>query len=260
MPTHAPATTQAAMPARTLHGATLRGIAGRVADALRRALGARCLACAEPCRGDGPGLCAACLRALPFNHAPCPRCALPGGALACTACAREGTWPFAQARAPLRYAPPLDRLLPALKFRDDLAALRTLALLAGPLLEADPGAGDDAVLVPVPLHPARLRQRGHDQARLLAAALARGGGRVLRPDLLRRVRATGAQTGLGAAARRANLAGAFAVTRPPPPRVIVLDDVMSTGASLAAAAQALREAGCQTVTAWAIARTPAPAT
>ncbi len=229
-----------------------------VLDGLRRALGAHCLACAEPCAGDGPGLCAACLRALPFNHAPCPRCALPGGALACAACARDAPWPFAAARAPLLYRPPLDRLLPALKFHDDIAALRTLALLAGPLLEADPGAADDAVLVPVPLHPARLRRRGHDQARLLAAALARASDRALRPGLLRRIRATDAQTGLGATARRANLAGAFAVTGPPPPRVIVLDDVMSTGASLAAAAAALRAAGCETVTAWAVARTPAP--
>ncbi|MCR6495193.1 hypothetical protein LJB71_02315 [Thermomonas sp. S9] len=103
---------------------------------------------------------------------------------------------------------------------------------------------------------ARLRRRGYDQALELARPLARALGLPLRTDLLQRGRATAAQTRLDAAARRRNLQGAFAVRAraPLPAHVVLLDDVMTTGATLHAAAAALRAAGVARVEAWVCAR------
>ena len=111
-------------------------------------------------------------------------------------------------------------------------------------------------LVPVPLHPARLRQRGYDQALELARRLARLGGLPVRADALRRVRATAAQTRLDAAARQRNLQAAFAVRAGVtlPAHVALVDDVMTTGATLHACARVLLAAGVRRVDAWCIAR------
>jgi ComF family protein len=113
----------------------------------------------------------------------------------------------------------------------------------------------------VPLHPARLRSRGYDQALELARPLARALSLPLRTDLLRRVRATEAQSSLHAAERLRNLEGAFAGSegarrRALPAHVALVDDVMTTGATLHAAADALLHAGVARVDAWACARAP----
>ena len=216
---------------------------------------ARCLACGEP-GAAGRDLCAGCVAALPWNRCACPRCALPlpAPAAACGSCLQRPP-PLAAVQAACLYGAPLDRLLPRFKFHGDLAAGRLLAQL---MAQAGAGWPRPQALVPVPLHAARLRGRGYDQALELARPLARALGLPLRADRLRRIRATAAQSELAAGARRRNLRGAFAIESGSglPAHVALVDDVMTTGATLHAAARALRRAGVQRVDAWVCARVP----
>jgi len=223
----------------------------------------RCLACDAPGL-DGLDLCAACVAALPWNRRACPRCALPlpapdvcGGCLQDEAAlARRGRVPVLDGvHASFVYAAPLDRLLPRFKFHGDLPAG---ALLSQLLAETAANRPRPDALVPLPLHRARLRRRGYDQALELARPLARALDLPLCGDLLQRVRATAPQSELSAGARRRNVQGAFAVRtgRPLPAHVVLVDDVMTTGATLRAAATALKRAGVQRVEAWVCARVP----
>jgi ComF family protein len=231
----------------------------RVDGAASRLLAAlwppRCLACGE--RGHAArDLCPACLDVLPWNRVACPTCALPlpMPAAACGACLARRP-PLALVHAACVYARPLDRLLPRFKFHGDFAAGRLLSQLMADACDDLPRP--DA-LVAIPLHRSRLRQRGYDQALELARPLARALDLPLRPDLLVRGRGTAPQSELSAAARRRNLRDAFAVQAgtPLPAHVVLVDDVMTTGATLHAAAIALRRAGVARVDAWVCARVP----
>lgn len=217
-------------------------------------LPARCLVCKEPGAG-ALDLCVACSGSLPWNSDACQRCAQPLPALEstmlCGRCLRTPPRLEATASA-FVYAAPVDGLLRRFKFHQDLAAGRLLGAL---LLERATALPRPQALVPVSLHRARLRQRGYDQALELAKPLARGLGLPL-CDVLRRVRATSPQSELDAVARRRNLRRAFAVHGAPPAHVALIDDVMTTGATLHAAAQALRRAGVARVDAWVVARVP----
>lgn len=210
-----------------------------------------CLVCGEPGH-TGRDLCRACLAALPWQGPACPRCALPtADGRTCAACRRQPP-PLAAVHATFAYLFPLDRLLPRLKFHADLAAGRLLAqCMAGALATAE----RPQALLALPLHPARLRRRGYDQARELAAPLARALGLPLCEGALWRVRATAAQSRLSASARRDNLVDAFAAAPGAlPAHVALVDDVMTTGATLHAAARALHAAGVARVDAWVCAR------
>ena len=239
---------------------------------------ARCLACGDP-GGDGIDLCAACAATLPWNASACARCAMPlppalppaltaahgsgaarGAAQVCGACLpRAGDplrhAPLGEVHAACVYAAPVDRLLLRFKFHHDIAAGGLLAQLMAQALATAPRP--DAVL-PVPLHRARLRRRGYDQALELARPLARALDLPLLDGALRRVRATAAQSQLDAGQRRRNLRQAFAVPagRALPAHVALVDDVMTTGATLHAAALTLRRAGVRRVDAWVCARVP----
>lgn len=231
---------------------------------LRRLWPPRCLLCAAP-GDDGLDLCRDCAARLPWHRSACARCALPlpiaAGAAqdqvrdrVCGACLRRPPV-LAATRAAFLYGFPVDRLLPRLKFHRGLAPGRLLATLMARAFEH---ADRPDALVPVPLHAARLRERGYDQALELARPLARALGLPLRNDLLRRRKATTPQSRLDAAARRHNLRGAFEARpgRPLPAHVALFDDVMTTGATLQAAATALRRAGVRRVDAWVCARVP----
>lgn len=212
----------------------------------------RCLVCGE--RGmPGHDLCAACKAALPWQGPACPRCALPQpGGNPCDAC-RQAPPPLQTVHAVFDYAFPLDRLLPRLKFHRDLAAGRVLVQCMFELLRTLPRP---AAIVPVPLHPARLRRRGYDQALELARPLARALQLPLLHDVLRRTKATSAQSRLDADARQRNLRDAFHIDAdtPLPGHVVLVDDVMTTGATLHAAARSLHAAGVDRVDAWVCAR------
>lgn len=215
----------------------------------------RCLVCGEP-GGAGRDLCPACALALPWALHACRRCALPlppgsGMELLCGQC-QQRSGALQQVRAGFLYAAPVDGLLRRFKFHQDLAAGRLLSQLM--LAQVQPLPRPQA-LVPVPLHRSRLRQRGYDQALELARPLARALQLPL-CTVLRRTRATAAQSELDATARRRNVRGAFAVTGPLPAHITLIDDVMTTGATLQAAASALRRAGVERVDAWVCARVP----
>lgn len=232
-----------------------------------------CLVCGE--HGvAGRDLCPACDAALPRIRVACATCGLPlrapaadagtgapqiveSGNPRCDACRRSPP-PLMHVVAPFLYAPPLDRWVPRFKFHHDLAAGRLLSQI---MLAACAAAPRPDALVPVPLHRSRLRSRGYDQALELAKPLAHGLALPLRADLLARTRKTTAQSLLHATERHGNLRGAFAISpasssRTLPAHVALIDDVMTTGATLHAAAHALLDAGITRVDAWACARTP----
>ncbi len=222
---------------------------------------ARCLVCREPGQSRHD-LCPACRASLPWNPLACARCAipLPGGSLVsstdpvCGKCLQRPP-PLQATCAPFVYAAPLDHLLPRFKFHRDLAAGRLLAQL---MLESLAQAERPDALVPIPLHRTRLRARGYDQALELAKPLSRALRIPLLHDVLLRTRATAPQSRLDAAQRRDNLRKAFAVDPRIvlPAHVVLVDDVMTTGATLHAAATALRRAGVARVDAWVCARVP----
>lgn len=218
-----------------------------------QALPLRCLVCQEP-GSDGLDLCAACHAGLPWNDHACPGCALPlpagEPAARCGACLRAPPRQVAAA-AVFVYAAPVDQLLRRFKFHQDLAAGRLLSQL---MLQRVPSF-IDSPLLPIPLHRKRLRARGYDQARELARPLARALAVPLWTGLHRQ-RLTAAQSDLDADARRRNLLDAFAVTASPPTRLTLLDDVMTTGATLDAAMRALGRAGSSEVHLWVCARVP----
>jgi predicted amidophosphoribosyltransferase len=207
-----------------------------------------CPACRAPLPDAQALLCVPCRRALPWLDGPrCARCGLPEP---CGArCPAHGA-AFTRAWAPLAHEGPARALVAALKFRGafPLADLMAAQIVAG----APPGLLDGA-LVPVPLHPARRRARGFDQAAQLAAALSRRGGLPLAPCLRR----TGAATRQLGAGRRARLAAgrlAIEARGPVPARAVLVDDVHTTGATFEACARALRAAGAEHVAAVAYVR------
>lgn len=191
------------------------------------------------------------------NLACCGRCAvpLPVALPACTQC-EQVERPWADLWVPFVYAWPLDSLEARFKFGGSLSAGRVLAEC---WLDTGLPPSMPDLLIPVPLHPWRLRKRGYNQALELARPLGRRLGIPVRHDVLRRTRCTGAQTELDAAARVGNVRGAFALARLPAQRhVALVDDVMTTGATLAEAALVLLAAGMDRVDVWALARTPRP--
>lgn len=228
----------------------LIGLIGKLSSLL---LAPCCLVCSG--RGHaGLDLCGECSAALPWNRDVCRRCGLPSSAGAdhCGHCQLSPP-PFTLTQAAFRYAFPVDRLLPRFKFHGDLAAGSLLAALMQWSLDL---SARPALLIPVPLHRSRLRQRGYDQALELARMLAREARVPVCANRLLRRRATQAQTELGASARERNVRGAFALRAgaPLPAHVALVDDVMTTGATLTECANVLLAAGVQRVDVWAVAR------
>lgn len=209
----------------------------------------RCLLCGAPARAP---LCDGCSADLPRPAATaCPICAAPLGfpAPACGTCLKSPP-AFDATCAALRYAYPVDRLVLDLKFRRRLASAE---FFAGAMLAGE--RPDGALIVPVPLSRERLRERGFNQALEIARPLARALGLPLDATSLARTRETPPQSRLPWRNRRGNVRHAFACSRDlAGMAVIVVDDVMTTGATLDAVARVLKDHGAARIINWVAAR------
>ncbi|MGC1330374.1 ComF family protein [Pseudomonas sp.] len=222
-----------------------------------------CLLCDESAEQPYP-LCAACEAELPWLIERCRRCALPMpmDGLLCGQCVRRAP-PFTQVEAPWHYGFPVDSLISRFKHNARWPLGRLLGELLGQWLLArfDDGLARPDCLVPVPMGRKRLRQRGFNQAVLLARWLAPQLVLPVDEQLLLRPIETRAQQDLDARQRQRNLLQAFALA--PRPRVQgrhveLVDDVMTTGATARALAQLLLRAGAARVDVYCLARTPKP--
>lgn len=202
-------------------------------------------------------ICSACQADLAWHTAPhCPVCATPTPhGQVCGTCLKQPP-AFDRTLAALVYRFPLDRLIPALKYHGRLAIAPALAGCLRPVL-ADAPRPDR--LLPMPLHPARLRERGFNHATEMARALAPYLQISLDLDSAQRIRDTPPQQTLKLDARRRNVRGAFACTDAVRGlHIAVLDDVMTSGTSLDELAATLKRAGAREVSNWVVARALPP--
>ncbi len=208
------------------------------------------------CQTAGALLCAPCTADLPWNTPACPGCALPAAqAVLCPACLHKPR-AFDAAHAAFVLATPVQEGIHALKYqaRFQQAVLLGTAFASQLRTRAEPLP---SLLIPVPLHWRRQWSRGYNQSLELARVIGAELGIAVDATAAKRVRATPDQIGQTAAQRRKNLKDAFAVLlRVAGQHVALLDDVMTTGATLEELARACKAAGATTVEAWAIARQP----
>lgn len=220
----------------------------------------QCEVCRAWCRG---GLCDDCSNRFAAPRERCRRCALGVAAALCGECLREPP-PFERAVCAVDYAFPWDGLISGFKFHDrtELAPLLALHLELA-LRQSAVAAGEAApdLVLPMPLHAARLAERGYNQAWEIARRLAAAFSRPAEADLLQRPLAGSAQASLSRTERLAHLRGAFMVD----PRrrallagrrVALVDDVLTTGATAREACATLLRAGAASVQVWVVARTP----
>lgn len=210
-----------------------------------------CFSCGQD--AGGTLFCAECAAELPVLGLACPVCALPSpGGIVCGACLSAPP-AFDATFAAFPYAFPVDRMVQALKYRHRLSVV---PFLTAALLELEPGGGGDMVL-PMPLHVRRLRERGFNQAVELARPLARKRGLPLELSRVSRVLDVAPQMSLSWRERQSNMRGVFASSgRFDGLHVLVVDDVMTTGATLHALAAVLKKHGASRVTNLVVARTP----
>ncbi len=224
-----------------------------------------CIACG--CRSHRTiDLCRACEQDLPWLINACPRCGLPLQATdePCLQCASRAL-PFEQTIAAFSYAFPVDCLIQQFKNRQDLASGRVLARLLGQhIMRVNPGFLSDndrhqgqTLLVPAPLHPKKQRRRGFNQSRQVASILAEIFKIKLDDKHLIRTRFTADQKLLSVAARKKNVTHAFTMRRAfNGERIILVDDVVTTGATVVEMANCLLRGGANSVAVAALARTP----
>jgi ComF family protein len=215
-----------------------------------------CLACDAPVDADGK-FCLPCFRRANFITAPfCARCGVPlpfaaaaGSAGDCDKCEADPP-AFGQARAALRYDELAKKLILPFKYADRPEVARGISLLmaraGAPLL------AQAELLIPVPLHKSRLRHRRYNQSVLLAVALGRSHGLTVARDALVRHKSTLPLAGMDLAARRAELDGAITIrpgraTLVQGRRILLIDDIMTSGATANACATALAAAGAVAV-------------
>lgn len=207
------------------------------------------------CKKAGSLFCESCYAQLQWVHAPiCDRCGrpVPKATNCCSVC-RERPLPLKNIRAAVLFAHPVSKLIHNLKYNGAFGLAKPIAQLmidawAKWKLSVD-------VVLSVPLHAQRERKRGYNQSDLLAKAFSEGVGLPYHPDLLRRTRFTTPQVGLSAVERLENVQNAFeAGSQVQNKHVLLIDDVCTTGATMAAAAEALQAVGALTVSGYCVAR------
>ena len=232
-----------------------RQVYSRAVALVHRLFPVTCYLCLDPGQKPALDLCSACEADLPRNDPACPICAtsVPDPSAICHRCSRRGR-AFDTAYAPYRYEFPLPELIHRMKYRGQLPITRILGCVLGRRM-ADRGTPQVDAIVPVPLSARREHRRGYNQAREIAVFAARELGLPVQDRLARRIRETAEQAKLSAAARRRNLRGAFMVdSSAVPSRVAIVDDVLTTGATVESLALALRRAGCRRIEVWTVAR------
>lgn len=247
----------AGRPWRSRWGGFGRGLGEALLELL---LPTRCVGCASIV-GARDLLCPACAPALVAVERACRCCGAPETAGAfCGPCLRSRP-PYRRARARWLYGGPLARAIRRLKYGGAAELIRPLGLLLPPLeLPAGEACGARLLVLPVPLHRTQLVRRGYNQAALLAAEWVRRCPAELDYRALWRSRATRPQVGLGRAARERNVADAFSARpeRVGGRNVLLIDDVITTGATAAACARAVSAAGAASVEVLALARAESP--
>ena len=203
-------------------------------------------------------LCTGCIHGLPKTQESCRRCALPVPVSSPGTCARctIAPPPFRRATAAFRYEEPVDTLIRQLKYQRDLAVAPTLGRLLGQRV-VETGVGDSECILPVPLHPRRLRTRGFNQSLEIAKSLASTVGVPVKRHWVKRVRDTMVQSQTqGVGARLQNVRGAFtASSRLARFRsVTIVDDVVTTGSTTAELARVILAQGVESVDLWCVAR------
>ena len=201
------------------------------------------------CGGSGKIICDRCAQELPCLVPPyCRICAAYSEFELCQACAQSGRR-FSGVRSPFRYEGSIRQAILVMKYGGIKAAAPQLGDMLAEYLEANPLPGD--LMGPVPMHTSRLRERGYNQAELLARRVAGRCNVPYQDDFLVRTRRVDPQAGMTSAASRAsNVADSVTVPRPSEvhgARIILVDDVATTGSTLDACASALKDAGVASV-------------
>ncbi len=216
-------------------------------------------------------LCDACRQELPWLTCACLSCALPlsspdteviPGRQFCGACL-QNPLPFSQCHCMFTYDYPVDRLIQQLKFQQKPGYGKILGKLMATLIQQHyQNTQFPDAIVPVPLHKTRLRERGYNQAYEIASSCATQLGIPLLIKNCRRIKATPHQSGLNASTRRKNLRAAFKILpsnstglTQNPRSIALVDDVMTTGATLAELSTAFQKSGTKEIHAWCVART-----
>lgn len=214
-----------------------------------------CLLCRQR-TASGDEICPGCRADLPWITHSCPRCATPlaveSAPAPCGSCQQKPPV-FDRASAALRYDAPLDRLITGLKYHRRLTLARTLGQLLAENLQPTHGLPD--IIIPVPLHRTRLRERGYNQSLEIAREVSRQLAIPVDTGIAKRIRPTPAQTSLPLKQRAGNVRHAFAVdTDLRDTHVVILDDVMTSGHTTNALAKTLRRAGAREISVWVLAR------
>ncbi|MDG5499300.1 ComF family protein [Marinobacter sp. BGYM27] len=220
----------------------------------------------SPCIGcltttSASGLCPACTASLPANSSPCGQCGLPlpsiessQGTALCGPCIASPP-AFDRVVAPWIYGFPINAAISRFKYNSQRALGRPLAIALASTIRQQGKRLPDA-LVPVPMHSGKLRKRGFNQAEEIAIWLSEQLDVPVIEGVLKRTRRSDAQSGLNRQRRLTNLKGAFAVKQSVPEYIALVDDVMTTGATVEELSRLLRRHGVKRIDVWVIARTP----